>query len=242
MTAVGLRQVDEFWAGYFGCLPEEFNEARTLVVPHAALEGYDGVLAFRHGRACVVSVPAAVPEVGREKLRGAPPELAFDRELLARSLVVWPDRVSPPAWVGVCEAAEFKPAPSSARRITSDDSDALRKLAESLGEAGLNAGAPLGDRDSAFGVFVEGELVAASAYVNMGGALAYVRVVTHPRHRAQGYGRAAASASMERAFDQDLVPLWRTTASNEAAVAVARSLGFQSYAFTIDIRLSADEF
>ena len=239
MTSGRLRKVDEFWAGYFGCSPENLDEARTLVVPHAALQGYDDVLAFRHGPACIVSVPATVPEIERQKLRGAPPDRAFDPELLAKSLVVWQDRVSPPAWVGVCEPADFEPVPSSARMLTTDNSDEIRRLAEDCGEV---ASELVIDREPTFGIFVGEELVSASGTVNMGGTLAYIGVVTHPRHRGKGYAKAVASASMEYAFEQDLVPLWRTLASNEAAIAAARSLGFRPYAFTIDVQLTPDEF
>lgn len=239
-TSDGLKAVDAFWAGYFGCSPGDLGEARTLVVPHAALEGYDDVLAFRRGPSCIVSVPRAVPESGREKLRRAPPERAFDPELLARSLVVWRDQVSPAAWLGVCLPADFDPAPPRARKLTEDESDAVRRLAEACGEAAWSAtGLPC---DPTFGVFADGELVAASGTVTLGGVLAYVGVVTHPERRGRGHAKAAAGASLRDAFERDLIPLWRTPVSNGAAVAVARSLGFRPYALTIDVQLTCREF
>ena len=227
--------MDEFWAGYFGCRPENLGEAKTLVVPHAALRDYEGVLAFRHGEACIVSVPATVPEVERRTLRGAPPERAFDPRVLARSFVVGEECVSPTAWVGVCEPEDFRPAPSSARPLTIDDFDGVCRLAEACGERfGV-------DRDPMFGRFVGAELVAVSTYVGMG-ELAYVGIVTHPRHRGRGHGKAVASAAMEHAFGRGLIPMWRTVASNGPAIAVARSLGFRPYALTMEVQLTADPF
>ncbi len=237
-----LRKVDEFWAAYFGCAPEDLNGSRTLVVPHAALQGYDGVLGFRHGGACIVSVPDVVPEVEREKLRGAPPERAFDPEFLSKTFVVWKDRISPPAWVGICEPSDFKPVPSPARLLTAEDSDAIQRLAEGCGELAWKASKLVLDREPNFGLFVGSEIVAASGYLNMGGVLAYIGVVTHPQHRGKGHAKAVASATMKYAFDCGLVPMWRTPASHEAAIAIARSLGFQPYAFTIDVQLTEDEF
>lgn len=237
-----LRRVDEYWAAYFGCSTADLDEDRTLVVPHAALRGYDDAVAFRHGPACIVSVPETVPEIGREKLRGAPPDRAFDPEVLAKSFVVWQDQVSPPAWVGICVPADFRPLPSSARLLTVDDSDAIRRLAEGCGEGAWNASEFYLRRDPTFGIFAGEELVAASGYVNLDGALAYIGVVTHPEHRGRGCAKAAASASMEFALDLGLVPMWRTVASNEPAIAVARSLGFLPYAYTIDVQLTPGDF
>lgn len=242
MMAQPLFKVDEFWAGYFGCPTGSLDEPRTIVVPHAALRGYDDVLAFRHGPACIVSVPDAVPEAGRERLREVPPDRAFDPEVLASSLAVWRDQVLPPAWVGMCVPADFSPGPLPARLLTVEDSDAIRELARDCGEGAWNASECYLRRDPTFGIFAGKVLVAASGYVNMGGVLAYIGVVTHPRHRGKSYAKAAAGAVMEDAFDRDLVPMWRTSASNEAAVAVALSLGFRPYAFTIDVRLTPDYF
>jgi GNAT superfamily N-acetyltransferase len=237
-----LRKVDAFWAGYFGCAPEDLHGSKTLVVPHAALQGYDGVLVFRHGSACIVSVPETVPPVEREKLGAATPERAFDPEFLAKAFVVWKDRISPPAWVGVCERAEFKPASTTARLLTARDSDAIQRLAEGCGELAWKASKLVLDREPNFGVFVGNDIVAASGYLNMGGVLAYIGVVTHPQQRGKGHAKAVVSATMNYAFEKGLVPMWRTPASHEAAIAVARSLGFSPYAFTLDVQLTEDEF
>jgi len=237
-----LRRVDAFWAGYFGCSPEDLNGSKTLVVPHAALQGYDGVLVFRHGSACIVSVPDVVPPVERERLAGAPPEQAFNPEFLAKTFVVWKDRVSPPAWVGTCDPADFKPVPTTARLLSAGDVDAIGRLAEGCGELAWKASKLVLDREPNFGLFVGNDIVAASGYLNMGGVLAYIGVVTHPDHRGKGHAKAVVSATMKYAFEKGLVPMWRTPASHEAAISVARSLGFQAYAFTLDVQLTEDEF
>lgn len=242
MMSEELWKVDEFWADYFGCSPEALHDAATLVVPHAALQGYDGALAFRHGPSCIVSVPATVPEIGRDKLRGASPDRAFDAETLAKSFVVWKEWISPPAWVGICGRGDFNPTRSSVRLLTADDSHEIRELAEGCGELAWNSSEFYLRRDPTFGLFVGEELVAASGFVNLSERLAYIGVVTHPKHRGMGYAKAVASASMAFAFDHDLVPMWRTMASNKAAIGVAQSLGFRPYALTMDVPLTAPEF
>lgn len=241
-TSDSLGRVDAFWAGYFGCAPEDLNGSRTLVVSHAALQGYDGVLVFRHGGACIVSVPDVVPEVEREKLRGAPPDRAFDPEFLSKTFVVWRDRVSPPAWVGFCDKSDFRPVPTAARLLAARDADAIGRLAEGCGELAWKASKLVLDREPNFGIFQGDDIVAASGYLNMGGVLAYIGVVTHPDHRGKGHAKAVVSATMSYAFEKGLVPMWRTPASHEAAISVARSLGFSPYAFTLDVQLTEDEF
>ena len=242
MTSDSLLKVDEFWARYFGCSMESLDEQRTCVVPHAALRGYDDVLAFRHGPACIVSVPDTVPEVGRKKLREVPPERAFDPEMLAKSLVVWRDQVLPPAWVGMCAPSDLRPVSPAARLLTADDADPIRRLAESCGEVAWNASEIYLRRNPIFGVFAGKDLVAASGYLTLGGVLAYIGVVTHPQHRGKGYAKAAAAAAIDDGLDRDLGPMWRTAGSNEAAIEVARSLGFRPYALTIDVQLASRDF
>jgi RimJ/RimL family protein N-acetyltransferase len=237
-----LKRVDGFWAAYFGAAPADLNGKKTAVFTHQALQGYDGVLVFRHADACLVSVPENTPEIERERLRKATPEQAFDVDFLARNFVVWKDRVSPPAWVGVCDPADFRDAPSPARLLTREDEDAVRRLAEGCGETAWTQSKLALEREHNFGLFEGKDLVAASGYLAMGDVLAYVGVITHPQQRGKGYARKVAAASIRYAFERGLVPMWRTPQANEAAVALAKSLGFSHYASTRDVRLVESEF
>lgn len=234
------RKVDTYWASYFGSRVEDLSAARTTVVSHAVLQGYDGALVFRCGPACIVSVPESVPEVERRKLRDARPDQVFDPKFLAGVFVVSSDKVSGPAWVGVAEPSDFRPVSSTARILGGDDEEALARLAEGCGETWKQSKLVL-DLKPMFGRFEGGEIVAASGYRNMG-VLAYVGVITHPAHRGKGYAKTVVSAAMGHAFAQGLVPLWRTPQANESAVALAKSLGFRHYASTLDIQLVEDEF
>jgi GNAT superfamily N-acetyltransferase len=234
------RRVDTYWASYFGIRVEDLAAPRTTVVSHAVLQGYDGALVFRCGPACIVSVPESVPEVERRKLREARPDEAFDPEFLAGVFVVSAEKVSGPAWVGVADPAEFRPAPSSARILGGDDEAALERLAEGCGETWKQSKLVL-DLKPMFGRYESGEIVAASGYRTLG-VLAYIGVITHPAHRGKGHAKTVVSAAMEHAFGQDLVPLWRTPEANASAVALGKSLGFRPYASTLDVQLVEDEF
>ena len=237
-----IRKVDTFWALYFGCSPQEIAGGQTIVVTHAALQGYDGALAFRHADGLIVSVPPSVPEVERAKLRQAPPAVAFDPKFLAKVFVVSTDKVTGPGWVGIVDLQDFKPIQSTARLLSDADEVAIGKLAEACGEVAWQRSTLLQIRQPLFGLFQGPDLVAASGYVVMGNVLAYIGVIAHPAHRGKGYAKMVVSSAVAEAFRRELVAQLRTTHANESAIALAQSIGFRHYASTYDVKLIEDEF
>jgi GNAT superfamily N-acetyltransferase len=236
------KKVDAFWALYFGCTRQEFAGAQTIVVAHAALQGYDGALAFRHADGLIVSVPPSVPELERAKLRQAPPAGAFDPKFLGKVFVVSTDRVTGPGWVGIVDPQDFQPVPSAARLLGDADEGAMRKLAEACGEVAWHRSTMLQIRQPLFGLFQGPDLLAASGYVVMGSVLAYIGVIAHPAHRGKGFAKMVVSSAVAEAFRHGLVAQLRTTQANESAVALAQSIGFRHYASTYDVKLIEDEF
>jgi len=237
-----LRKVEAFWASYFGCAPADLASGKTLVLPHAALLGYDGVLVFRHGGGCVVSVPDTVPEIERGKLRKGAPSEVFDPAFLARVFVISTEKVSGPAWIGIADASDFRPVKSAARILGPADREALRRLAEGSGEVAWKQSRLMEDREPAFGLYAGGEIVAAAGYLVMGKTLAYIGVVTHPQYRGRGYAKAVAAVAMEHAFGAGLAAMYRAPRAHESAVKLAGSLGFAPYAETYDVQLVEDVF
>ena len=237
-----LKSVDAYWAGYFGCTEADLNGRETKVFTHQALGTFDGALVFRRNNACIVSVPATTPEIERSKLRAARPADAFNAAFLARTFVISTDKVTGPAWVGFTDPNGFKPVKSDARLLTSRDEAAMRELAEGCGETAWKQSKIAVDRQTNFGLFAGGKLVAASGYLNLAGTLAYIGVITHPEHRGKGYARMVASVCMAHALENRLFPMWRTLDAHEAAVALAGTLGFEKYAATLDVQLTEDEF
>jgi GNAT superfamily N-acetyltransferase len=237
-----LRKVDGYWVSYFGCSAADLNGDRTCVFSHAALAGHDGALVFRHGDGCVISVPETTPEIERSKLRAARPAEAFDAKFLSRAFVVSQDKVTGPAWVGIADRSGFKPVKNDARLLADGDEAAIRELAEGCGETAWKQSKLTLDRRPSFGLFVGGKLVTASSYLNLGGLLAYIGVVTHPAHRGKGHAKAVVSATLTYALDKGLFPMWRTLQANESGIALAGAMGFEKYASTLDIQLTEHEF
>lgn len=242
ISADTLQKVDAYWASYFGCTVDDLNGNATRVFTHAALRGLDAALVFRHGEACIISVPEASPEIERAKLRAAKPAQAFDAAFLSKTFVVSPDKITGPAWVGVADRSSFRPAKSPARLLTAADEAAMRDLAEGCGETAWKQSKIAVDRQTNFGLFVGPKLVAASGYLNMDGVLAYIGVITHPDHRGKGHAKSVVTASMTHALEHGLLPMWRTLDAHEAAVQLAGAMGFQKYAATLDVQLTEDEF
>ena len=172
------RKVDAYWAVYFGIKPKDLKALSTLVVSPAALQGYDGALAYRHGDACIVSVPSSTPEIERRKLREATPEQAFDPKFLARVFVINADNVSDPAWVGVADRGDFRRIKSDVRMLGDSDEEALVRMADACGEMSWAQSTLEMDPKPMFGKLKDGEIVAVSAYRVMGGAGLYRR--DHP--------------------------------------------------------------
>lgn len=237
-----FRKVDEFFAGYFGCSTDDLHRARTIVVTHKALAGYDGVLVFRHGPSCIVSVPDTTPQIERSKLQAARPVEAFDRRFLSQVFLVNPRNVRGPASVGVAVREDFKPVRSTARVLGDADEPAIRILAERCGEADWMHSKVAVNRKPLFGLFEGGTLVAIAGYIVMENVLAYTGVVTPPDGRGKGYGKAVVSAAMNSAYENGLIPLYRSMIFSRAAIAVGRALGFQPYASTIDLDLEEYTF
>jgi GNAT superfamily N-acetyltransferase len=242
ISADTLKKVDAYWASYFGCTADDLNGTATRVFTHAALGSYDGALAFRHGNSLVISVPESSPEIERSKLRAAKPADAFNAAFLAKVFVINADNVTGPAWVGVADGTSFKPAKSPARILTAADEAAMRDLAEGCGETAWKQSKIAVDRQTNFGLFVGPKLVAASGYLNMGGLLAYIGVITHPGYRGKGYAKSVVTASMTHAMEKGLLPMWRTLEAHDTAVQLAGAMGFQKYASTLDVQLTEDEF
>jgi len=237
-----LKTVDAYWAGYFGCTEADLNGRETRVFTHQALGTFDGALVFRRKDACIVYVPAMTPEIERSKLRAAKPAEAFNAAFLAKTFVISTDKVTGPAWVGFADRGGFKAVKSDARLLASKDEAAMRELAEGCGETAWKQSKIAVDRQTNFGLFAGGKLVAASGYLNLAGQLAYIGVITHPAHRGKGYARMVASASMAHALECNLLPMWRTLDAHESAVKLAGTLGFEKYASTLDVQLTEDEF
>lgn len=241
-SPASVRRVDEYCAGYFGCSPRDFSQARTLVLPHEALRGYDGVLAFRRGESCVVSVPDSVPDVDRANLGRLAPAEAFDPRCLSAVFLVRPEKVGSPARLGIADRDSFTPARSGARRLEDRDEDALWSLAGQCGERLWCKIRYYTEPRPLFGLFRGKDLVAIAGYVVVGNAVAHMGTLVPRANRGKGYEREVMSAAVADAVGQGHVALGRTSPETEMTEAWGGSLGFHPYASTLKVEIEEDTF
>lgn len=79
--------------------------------------------------------------------------------------------------------------------------------------------------------------VAGSGYASPGTLLADTRVLTHPEMRGHGLGRYAAALAVDDALSEGLIPQARIKDGQDAANALATSLGFEVVGSLMTLKL-----
>jgi GNAT superfamily N-acetyltransferase len=239
-----LKVADSWWARDFACSPGALRPRHTHVQQHAGqLLGNPGIWMLVAGASPLVSLP---PELM--------PELAdlarawTTADVADPSSLVWPisdrcrrqvERVVGPAFIGYWTLDVLgSESESVARQVASPE--AILRLQAACDPLEWRHGG--GDATSAvhFGIVEpSGELSALAGYQVWNESIAHLHVVTHPRHRGRGLGRAVVAAAAEHAFDAGLLPQYRTLRENAPSMAIARQLGFLDYGSSVYIGLSS---
>jgi ribosomal protein S18 acetylase RimI-like enzyme len=87
-----------------------------------------------------------------------------------------------------------------------------------------------------WGLFTQKRLVAVAGYDAWPGKVSHVCVGVHPNFRGKGFGRLAVLAAAKGALARRRIIQFRTLADNDAAIGLAKSLGFELFAETIYVR------
>ena len=236
------KQVDTYWSSFFGLTPQDMEDSGVRVLPHQELHDYAGAWVFRHNSLTIVSVPKELcgpVQKGVEKFEGD----LLSEDWVCKTFGARVEQVIGPAYDAYVDGARFHPAPSlGARRLSDSDVKALRQLSQACAEvewehSGIALEA-LGavNEPPTFGCFHDGLLVAAAQYWPDKHRTARGGVITHPFYRGRGFGKAVRSATVADWVDQGGTMLYQTLLENQAAVAVARALGFEQYATHLAVR------
>lgn len=238
ISPASLAHIDRFWASFFGCTLDDLQSPGTAVLPHAALEGFPGIILFRRGDGCLISVPAPVRDHLAARL-ALPPNDIFDAAALASRLGGAVRLIIGPAFVGYVDAGNVVRADTlGARSLSAADDAPLRVLAGSVSRTEWeHSGIEFGG-EGLMGLFVERRLVAAGRLESRGSHIADLGLVTASGERGKGYGRAVAAALTERGTSQGQIIQYRTLLANAPSMAIAHSLGYTRYAETISVQLN----
>ncbi len=235
-----LAAIDRYWAGFFGCRVGDLARPGLYVLPHAELEEYQGLYCLHRGATTLVSAPPDSLDHWRARLADLDPAATLDPQALARRIGARAARLVGPAALAYADAATLRPLPTAGTRLlTAADEAAHDHLAAACPPEEWAHGGSEFALLPLVGRFVRGQLVALAGYEPWGEQLAHIAVVTHPAHRAQGYGAEAVSLLAEMVLARGMIAQYRTLVANTPSLRLGASLGFVPYAETLAIRLRA---
>jgi len=222
-----------YWASHLGCSPEELFSLPLRVLTHGEdLNGCDGVVALFRGSAAIVSIPPEREAPLRDLLFSRPG--AFSPQILAAALSPVTERIVGPA--SISYSPKVAPPAHPPCDLGPEHAAARAALQQACAPEDWEAGGGA-EEDPSSGIFVDGQLAAQAGYEVWGGTIAHISIVTHPAFRNRGYGRSAVAHAAHRALAAGLLPQYRTLETNGPSLRIARSLGFQSYARSLAVRL-----
>ncbi|WP_433250545.1 GNAT family N-acetyltransferase [Streptosporangium sp. CA-135522] len=236
MISTSLGRAREMWAG-LARVPVAFplDGVNVVVSPESWLcpPKWAGVVVL--GGAAIATVPdGSLVEPLRDALRTRVAESAVDLDRLRARLDVV-DLLGP-ATLAYLDAGDFRMAHEAGTvdRLPVDH-PAVRALVVSAGEADADESGLEEVTSEVFAVRDGEEVIAAAGYRSWPASVAHLSVLTAPRHRGHGLARRAASAAVEDALEDRLLPQWR--ARPEPSRRVARALGFGELGVQFSVRL-----
>lgn len=123
-----------------------------------------------------------------------------------------------------------EPSGVSTRQLTGEDAPAFKAFTLEAPEDDLDEAFVELDHWLVFGTFVDGELACAASMYPWGETrIADLGVITLPRFRGRGLGRATVRAMSAVALDRGYEPQYRCQLDNTASVALARAAGFRRF-------------
>ena len=145
-----------------------------------------------------------------------------------------------PAAVALLDEPTLSPAPKVAGMLVYDPSRfVLDMLRHDVSPDAWNEGGGRLDSPHRVGALQGGVLVALATVEAPEGLLARVRVLVSPRHRRMGYGHAVVHALVRHVLSQGLLPVVRLAVRDHAARALARTVGFVSFAHSLTLHVTS---
>jgi RimJ/RimL family protein N-acetyltransferase len=239
-TRESLQAVAAFWAAQLGCSEAQLAQPTTSVIrPGPDLASYRGATVMFRPPACVLAVPADWVAPVTTRIGHRPPAVVFDVDLLRRVFGPAVEQVIGPAWLGYADASDFRPAPTLGTRLLTDqDLPELQRLAAACGPTAWEHSGIDPARPTVFGCSADEVLASAGMLERWADHLLHIGIVTHPRYRGRGYGKAVVSAMSAHGLATGGVMQYRTLQANLPSVGIARALGFQRFALTLAVRLT----
>ena len=231
MEINSIQVAKEHWGRILSCDPSKIlaDEATVTRWDHDSIE----FLVWEGG--AIVGVPDRLSAKLREQINRIPFELSCEdaRQLVTPLADI--DAVLGPQFVGYCDRMTFNPVEREARPIEPSQLQPLRDSCPENEWARSDIQITRQDRPT-FAVLTDEQPIAASQISSAHGVAGF-GTITHPEYRNRGHGKAVVSRAMKAAFDQDLLPEYRTVEHWSSSVALAEDLGFEQVARSILVQL-----
>lgn len=238
-----LQVADEWWARDFACEVDELRPAHTHVQEHAGRLGEEtGIWILCVGEHPLISLPSSLMStLAEQAATWSRAVVADEAALLSQLAPVEVRKIVGPAFIGYGTTAQLDLASASvARELTADDATAITALRAACSEEEWEHGGSDIRHDPCFGAHDEsGELCALAGYKLWDAKMAHISIVTTPERRHRGYATAAVASAASHALAHELYPQYRTLASNQASMRIARRLGFLEYGFSVYVKLAS---
>lgn len=235
-----MTRVDRHWMWLFGLDAPEYARPGVSVVGHGSpfLAGYHGAWIFNRGEKWIITVPPALVEEVRGKVAEVEPHLLPTDEGIRHLFGTSVEPVIGPTFQGGAEPSDFRPFPAHpVRRLDVPDRSALERLLAACDLEQADHSGVTADEAALYGCHVGNELAAVAKGTLLSPFAVTPGVITHPRFRGRGCGRAAVSAVMQTAFKTGRVIVYQTLVANKPSVALALALGMHDYARHTAVRL-----
>lgn len=222
-----LDDVDDAWAYGLGCTIDVLRAPGThLVVGGPQFQGYDAIYMVRIDDTLLVYCPEPLRGAALEVLGCTPHDQAFTESTCKRIAGKRLLDVRGPAWHGFTDEEHFVAAMGAPVERLSLRDVRLGELRRACGEEEWAEAGFLFDEGVLYGVDMNEQLVAAGNLTPFREHLADVALITRPDHRGRGLAKSVASHMTRDALAVTGLVRYRTTLTNRASQAVARSLGF----------------
>lgn len=232
---------DVFWAEFLGIDPNEWAVPGISYRAHVGLSGYQGFWCFQRNDRVVVSAPARWLERLEVLLAGWDQKGLMTCTALAEVLGADFERSIGPAFQGCLEPHRFvHRAEPLVQKLSSAPPNVIDRFRSECGTRAWDESGLATAELWRYACFEGAQITALAGYRRLRGCAGGPCVLTHPDFRGQGRGAAVAAAVVADALANAELLLYQTLESNQAAIKLARGLGYERYGSHVAVRLKPD--
>lgn len=234
---------DSVWAQFLGVEATDWDTPGVSYRPQVGLRGYRGFWCFRRKDRVVVSAPQGWVDQLQLLFSGWDQARLLHPPSLAEALGADLERCVGPAFQGCLEPAGFSQRQAlQVRALVPADTDAVETFRRECGASDWETSGLDEAGSWRHAYFDQKKITAMAGYRSRNEGAGDPCILTHPQFRGGGRGTAVANAVVADALSNGKLLLYQTLESNEAAVRMAFSLGYQRYASHIAVRLKREVY